>query len=281
MSQFDMNQFVNFLNGKKAQEKEKKEEREKLRFFKPIVGEVNVRWLPGVLSDNGAPAFCVWYYDNQEVFGERRAVAPFQFGQEDPIKEYIEKKRQERLSKEEFISIVKISPKPSWYIPILIRGKESDGAYLWELNDKRFKEVAMLTIAHPDWQDDLITDPQTGRDIMVQGKLGDKVWQGKRLTEWNVSARGRASKLAPTQQEIDTILASIQDPVEYNKTYLRKPEFYEGILTTALSYFSNGGRHVEESGTSRGGSQPKTSSEERVRDSVDDALDAAFSDENF
>lgn len=281
MTQFDMNRFVDFLNGKKPQtESSDRPSLPKLRYFKVQLGEQVVRWLP-YISEDGAPAFRVWFYDNPAIFGERRAVAPFQFGMEDPIAEYVEERRKQgRLKEDEYKQVMKLSPRPSWFIPLLVRGKEDDGAYLWELNDKRFKLLANATIANPEFRDEPIIDPNAGRDILITAKPGDKVFMGKRTTEWNPTCRIKTSKIAKSEAEVQKIMDSIQDPVAYNKQFVRKPDFYQGLLTNALSCFSNGDSFegAGGNGIARGTSNKQPASE---RDAVENALDAAFDDDTF
>lgn len=284
-----MNKFVNFLEGKKAKTETTNERQNlpKLRYFKVQIdertkkGEQIIRWLP-YISEQGAPAFSVWFYDNPAIFGERRAVAPFQFGLEDPIAEYVEERRgQGRLSQEEYKQVMKLTPRQSWFIPLLVRGKEDDGAYLWELNDKRFKELALATIANPEFRDEPIIDPVGGRDILITSKQGDKVFMGKRTTEWVPTVRVKQSKLAKSEEEVQKIMDSIQDPVAYNKQFVRKTDFYQGILTNALAFFQNGGSHegADGNGISRGESPSRQS--DGSRDAVENALDAAFDDDTF
>lgn len=290
MSQFDMNKFASFLNGKNGKKDASGEERapvEKLRFFKVNLGETYIRWLPYV-SDDGFPAFCVWFYDNQEIFKERRVVAPFQFGQEDPIAEYVEQRRsQGRLKEEEFKQVMRLTPKPSWFIPLAVRGKESEGAFLWEVNDKKFKELALNTIANPEYREFApIFDPEEGRDILINAKVAknpngsDKIFMGKKVTEWSPTVRVKASKLAKTAEEIETIVKSIQNPVEYNKQWVRKPEFYQNLLTTALAFYSNGGSHEGPDGNGISRGVERTRAPEGSRDAVESALDSAFDDDD-
>lgn len=288
MSQFDMNKFANFLNGKKgkAEGSEERPAIEKIRFFKVALGETYIRWLPYV-SDDGFPAFCVWFYDNQEIFKERRVVAPFQFGQEDPIAEYVEQRRSSgRLSQEEFKQVMKLTPKPSWFIPLVVRGKESEGAFLWEVNDKKFKELALDTIANPEYREFApIFDAAEGRDLLINAKVAknpngtDKIFMGKKVTEWSPTVRVKASKLAKTQEEMDSLIASIQNPVEYNKQWVRKPEFYQNLLTTALAFYSNGDSHEGPGGNGISRGVERTRAPEGSRDAVESALDSAFDED--
>lgn len=289
MTQFDMNKFVNFLEGKKAKTESTSERQSlpKLRYFKVQVdertkkGEQIVRWLP-YISEQGAPAFSVWFYDNPAIFGERRAVAPFQFGMEDPIAEYVEeRRRQGRLKEDEYKQVMKLTPRQSWFIPLLVRGKEDDGAYLWELNDKRFKKLALSTIANPEYRDEPIIDPASGKDLLILSRVGDKVFNGKRTTEWTATVRAKSSKVAKSDEDFERTMDSIQDPVAYNKQFVRKTDFYQGILTNALAFFQNGGSHegADGNGISRGSAPARQN--DGTRDAVENALDAAFDDDTF
>lgn len=282
MAQFDMNNFVNFLKNKKGGSSASGEEREslpKLRYYKTELGESYIRLLPYV-SDDGMPAFCVWFYDNQSVFGERRSIAPFQFGLEDPIAEYVESRRKQgRLKEEEFKQVMKLTPRPSWFVPIAIRGREDEGAFLWELNDPKFKEFALATIASPLYQEESIIDPITGKDILINTVRGDKLWQGKPTKKWTGTVVPKQTRLAKTDAGIEKIISSIQDPIAYNKQFMRKTEYYQNLLTTALAFFQNGENHesADGNGIARGGkTAPKAGT--GSRDEVESMLDDAFED---
>jgi hypothetical protein len=58
-----------------------------------------------------------------------------------------------------------MEPKMRTYVPVLIRGKESEGVKLWGFGKQVYTEL-LGVIADPDYGD--ITDPMGGRDILVE-----------------------------------------------------------------------------------------------------------------
>jgi hypothetical protein len=58
-----------------------------------------------------------------------------------------------------------MEPKMRTYVPVLVRGKESEGVKLWGFGKQVYQELLGF-ITDPDYGD--ITDPMGGRDILVE-----------------------------------------------------------------------------------------------------------------
>lgn len=273
----DMNKLLAFIDvNKKKGNTEKKKDGPKIQYWRPPVGETQVRWLP--CEDNGYPAFVLYYYDNEDFYGQRRFLCPFQYEKDDPIKTFIDEKMSgKRLSKEEFVKMMRISPKPSFVIPILVRGEESKGVQYWELNADKFKKLCMKTFANIDYRDEPITDIKTGRDILVVCSETDKFFRGKRSTEWDATVRVKQTKLANTNEESNAIVSKIENPRELLKVYLKNDEAIRAILENALS---GGADTAGELGTERGASSSKKTVSKEDHDATEKALDSAFGDDD-
>ena len=70
------------------------------------------------------------------------------------------------------------------YVPIIVRGKESEGVKFWGFGKTVYQELLGF-IADPDYGD--ITDPVSGRDIAVEFKAADQT--GKSYPETSIRVK--------------------------------------------------------------------------------------------
>jgi len=68
-------------------------------------------------------------------------------------------------NKEDWQMARKMEPKMRTYVPVLVRGQESEGVKLWGFGKTVYQELLSI-ISDPDYGD--ITDPVNGRDISVE-----------------------------------------------------------------------------------------------------------------
>ena len=86
------------------------------------------------------------------------------FGRPDPIVEFATKLKTSGNSDEWKLG-KKLEPKMRTYVPIVVRGKESEGVKFWGFGKQVYTELLGF-IADPDYGD--ISDPINGRDIVVE-----------------------------------------------------------------------------------------------------------------
>jgi hypothetical protein len=91
-------------------------------------------------------------------------LSPITFGNEDPIVEFAEKLKKTG-DKEDWLMGRKIEPKMRTYVPVIIRGKESEGVKFWGFGKTIYTELLSI-ISDADYGD--ITDLMNGRDIDVE-----------------------------------------------------------------------------------------------------------------
>lgn len=99
-------------------------------------------------------------------------VSPITYGKPDPIKEFGDfLKSQAGGDKQLYKTAMLCEPKVQNYIPILVRGKESEGIKFWALGIENYNKILDF-MNEPSYGD--ITNPETGRDIKVTFKKSTK-----------------------------------------------------------------------------------------------------------
>ena len=143
-----------------------------------------------------------------------------------------------------------LRPKETYYAPVIVRGEEDKGVQVWELNNSRLKDIYAI-LAHPDYMDEDLLDPESGRDFTVTAVETDRVFNGNAVKEYTVSERKKASKLAATAPARKELIESIPDFESYFKGRVRDTAFYQTMLENALAGGPAGNSKTDE-GTSRG-----------------------------
>jgi hypothetical protein len=101
-----------------------------------------------------------FHYD----IAKRSMLSPITFGNADPVVEFAEKLKKTG-DKDDWLMGRKIEPKMRTYVPVIVRGKESEGVKFWGFGKTIYSELLSI-IADPDYGD--ITDLMNGRDIDVE-----------------------------------------------------------------------------------------------------------------
>jgi len=101
-----------------------------------------------------------FHYD----ISKKSMLSPITFGNADPIVEFADKLKKTG-DKEDWLMGRKIEPKMRTYVPVIIRGKESEGVKFWGFGKTIYTELLSI-ISDADYGD--ITDLMNGRDIDVE-----------------------------------------------------------------------------------------------------------------
>ncbi len=128
--------------------------------WKPEPGKQVVRIVPYQHDRNNPFRELYFHYD----LGKKNYLSPVTHGRPDPVVEFCEKLKSSGNSDEWKLG-KKMEPKMRTYVPVLIRGKESEGVKLWGFGKLVYQEL-LGVITDPDYGD--ITDPMNGRDILVE-----------------------------------------------------------------------------------------------------------------
>jgi hypothetical protein len=135
--------------------------------WKPAEGKTVIRIVP-FAKDPTNPFIEAYFH----YLGGKTYPSPMSIGDPDPIAEFADSLRGAGgLSKEEWAETKKFVPKPRTYVPIVVRGKESEGTKLWGFGKTTYQELLAI-MSDPDYGD--ITDIKTGRNINVEFTPGEK-----------------------------------------------------------------------------------------------------------
>jgi len=128
--------------------------------WKPEPGKQTIRIVPYVHRKENPFLEMYFHYD----IAKRSMLSPITFGNADPVVEFAEKLKKTG-DKDEWIMGRKIEPKMRTYVPVIVRGKESEGVKFWGFGKTVYSELLSI-ISDPDYGD--ITDLMNGRDITVE-----------------------------------------------------------------------------------------------------------------
>ena len=128
--------------------------------WKPEPGKNQVRIVPYQYNKDNPFQELYFHYD----LGKKNYLSPITYGEADPVEEFAQKLRATGKS-DDFNLAKKLTPKMRVYVPVLVRGKESEGVKLWGFGKQVYTELLGF-IADPDYGD--ITDVKAGRDISVE-----------------------------------------------------------------------------------------------------------------
>ena len=128
--------------------------------WKPEPGKQVVRIVPYQHRKENPFLEMYFHYD----IAKRSMLSPITFGNSDPVVEFAEKLKKTG-DKDEWLMGRKIEPKMRTYVPVIVRGKESEGPKFWGFGKTIYAELLSI-ISDPDYGD--ITDLMNGRDIDVE-----------------------------------------------------------------------------------------------------------------
>ena len=233
--------------------------------WRPTEGEEATVRLLSFPDNDGQPLQERWFYYN--IGNNPGLLAPYQFGNPDPIQELINKLRDEG-SKESYELAKKLYPKMRCYAPVVVRGEEDKGVRIWAFGKTVYQSLLNIMLDE-DYGD--ITDPEDGRDVKV---ICTKA-PGRQWATTEVRPRGKSSALCEnnkTAQEWTTNIPNLDDMYSC-KTY----EELENIVNAWLNGDEDTG-----TGTSRGPSETTSSTESSSTSSSKEgsykSLEEAFAD---
>jgi hypothetical protein len=151
-------------------------------------------------------------------------ISPSSFGRPDPFIEFADKLKKTG-NKDDWKTGRKFEPKMRTYVPIIVRGEESEGVKFWGFG-KQVYESLLNVIADDDYGD--ITDPMNGRDIVVEYTEAS----GADFAKTNV-------RVKPNQTPMTTdksVLESIKNQADLLEVY---PELsYDELADVLQKYLS-------------------------------------------
>ena len=169
-------------------------------FWKPEEGINNIRI---VCPKDGDPFRDYLFHYRMGADGNTTMISPRTFGRTDPIAEFGNQLWNEgtEASKQEAREFF---PRMRVFAPVVVRGEEDKGVRIWGFSKTTYESLLNIVL-DPEYGD--ITDPHTGTDIRLEyGKKAGQMYPTTELRPFR-----KASKLAKTDSEIDTILETMPD----------------------------------------------------------------------
>jgi hypothetical protein len=209
-----------------------KSDRPRLAWAKFGLGQHDLRILP-YKDSNGQPVQEVSYYDTR-LLSEMRFPAPAQWGAPDPIFDLLTDLKKDYGNKNSWKLFRELRPRERYFVPVLVRGEEDKGPQIWEFNSKMLKELYAI-FTHPDYQDEDMTNPQTGYDFTLSVSPTDKTFNGYVVKEYKLQARRKPSPVMQSQVDTDAVLAKIPDLESYFKAGIKTVDQLNEIIESFLA----------------------------------------------
>lgn len=227
----------------------------KITWWKPELGTHDIRFVP--LSDGqgnplAQPFFEIAYYDNKDL-GDRRFVAPSQFGSPDPLKEVAMELAKDK-SREAWLVRKKLTPRERYYAAVLVRGQEEKGIQVWEISPKVCKDIYSLLVL-PDYAEDDLFSVENGFDFTVSVTATDKMFNNYPVKEIKLVPRRKSTKLAPKKEQIEALVKAVPNFEAYFKAQVKSEDELIQIRDNFLAAQTDESGHTESTpeGTARGG----------------------------
>ena len=128
--------------------------------WKPEPGKQTIRIVPYQYNKDNPFQELYFHYN----LGKKIYLSPVTFGKADPIVEFCEQLKSSG-NKEDWQMARKMEPKMRTYVPVIVRGQESEGVKFQGFGKTVYQELLSI-IADPDYGD--ITDVMNGRDVTVE-----------------------------------------------------------------------------------------------------------------
>ena len=198
--------------------------------------------------------------------GNKTYLSPVTNGNADPVAEFADKLKSTG-NKDEWIQGKRLEPKMRTYAPVVVRGEESEGVKWWGFGKTVYQEL-LSVIADPDYGD--ITDPTTGRDIVIERQTPAEA--GNQYGKTTVRVKPNQTPITENKDVLENIFNS-QIKLE---DLWDEPSYDD--LKDALQRYLNPSE--EESDSSSTESETKTKSQPKVEakstENVEDAFDQLF-----
>jgi hypothetical protein len=214
-------------------------------FWKPQPGKSQIRIVPYKFDKNNPFSELFFHYS---LVPNKTVLSPLSFGRPDPVQQFADKLKGSG-NKDEWIQGKRIEPKMRTFVPVIVRGEESEGVKFWGFGKTVYQELLSI-IADPDYGD--ISDSTTGRDIVVErqtpAEAGNQYGKTTIRVKPNVTPLSEDSNLLekllgeqpelkelytePTFDELKEHLSNFLNPSDSTDTEKSEPEM---VATEASS----------------------------------------------
>lgn len=242
-------------------------------YWKPTIGEHDIRFLPIVNSTN-EPFQMVSYYN--EPLTSQRLIAPYAFGMPDPIKEQFDELRNSKKHPDGWTIAKHLRAKERYYAVIMVRGEEDKGPQVWEFS-KETRDQIYGILAHKDNIDEDMLSPEVGYDFtcsVTQVIEGGKprLFKGSPVKQVNLQARKKPSPLSKDKAQTKKWLDAVPNLEEQFKRLCKSPEELVEVLENFVATLSGG------SPTESGTDHTESRTGKVMKNPVSDKLEEAFAE---
>ena len=178
-------------------------------FFKPKPGKYQIRILPSKF-DKSNPFREVYFHYG---FSKGPILALTNWNEKDPIAEF-SKNLRKSSDKEDWQLAKKIEPKLRYFVPVLVRGEESQGPRLWEFGKLIYEQLLGIA-ADEDYGD--FTDITDGRDFTIEAV--EDVVAGRKGIKCNIRVKPKTSAISDDATIVTKALDEQPDILGINKHY--------------------------------------------------------------
>ena len=197
-------------------------QRKTIELWKPAPGKHQIRLVPYKFNKEN-PFIELYFHYN---INNKTYLSPQSFGRPDPIVEFADKLKR-MGDKEDWKAAKQMEPKLRTFVPVLVRGEEGEGVRFWGFGKTVYQEI-LGYIADPDYGD--ITDPESGRDIVVEVVSAED--SGTSYPVTTIRVKPKETPLAETKEDHDKFLNSQVEITELYQelTYAELKSVLEGWL---------------------------------------------------
>ena len=200
-------------------------------FWKPQPGKSQIRIVPYKFDKNNPFSELFFHYS---LVPNKTVLSPLSYGRPDPVQQFADKLKSTG-NKDEWIQGKRIEPKMRTFVPVVVRGEESEGVKFWGFGKTVYQELLGI-IADPDYGD--ISDATTGRDIVVERQTPAEA--GNQYGKTTIRVKPNVTALSDDSNLLQRLLDEQPDI----KELYQEPTFDE--LKSHLSNFLNPSDSTEE-----------------------------------
>ena len=200
-------------------------------FWKPQPGKSQIRIVPYKYDKNNPFSELFFHYS---LVPNKTVLSPLSYGRPDPVQQFADKLKSTG-NKDEWIQGKRIEPKMRTFVPVVVRGEESEGVKFWGFGKTVYQELLGI-IADPDYGD--ISDSLTGRDIVVERQTPAEA--GNQYGKTTIRVKPNVTALS---EDSDQLTRLLDEQPELKELY-QEPTFDE--LKSHLSNFLNPSDSTEE-----------------------------------
>ena len=193
-------------------------------FWKPQPGKSQIRIVPYKFDKNNPFSELFFHYS---LVPNKTVLSPLSYGRPDPVQQFADKLKSTG-NKDEWIQGKRIEPKMRTFVPVVVRGEESEGVKFWGFGKTVYQELLGI-IADPDYGD--ISDSLTGRDIVVERQTPAEA--GNQYGKTTIRVKPNVTALS---EDSDQLTRLLDEQPELKELY-NEPTFDE--LKSHLSNFLN------------------------------------------